>query len=132
MRKLKEKEKKLAKEVLRRLFYGEGYEKKEKPKKKILGNINFGIESPFFNINKRKMKKNFSEVISNEKDLFNKKFSELKGDKLGYMGYDGQPLKNYQKLKINILNTSYKPPSEFKLREEDKSKWMSPLDFKIY
>ena len=38
--------------------YGLGYEKKEKPKKKILGNINFGMESPFYNVNKKKMKKN--------------------------------------------------------------------------
>ena len=131
LKKLKEQERKIEKEVLRRLFFGEGYEKKEKPKKKILGNINFGIESPFYNINRKRIKKNFSEIMKEEKNLFKQKFSEHKGDKFGYVGYDGQPLKNYQKLKISILDTSYKPP-EFKLREENKSKWMSPLDFKIY
>ena len=36
IKKLKDKEKKIAKEILRRLFYGEGYEKKEKPIKKII------------------------------------------------------------------------------------------------
>ena len=132
IKKLKDKEKKIAKEILRRLFYGEGYEKKEKPIKKILGNIKFGIESPFFNANQKRIKKNFSGMMLEEKNLFKKKFNENKEGKFKYIEYDDQSMRNYQKLKINNLDTSYKPPSEFKLREEDKTKWMSPLDFKIY
>ena len=132
IKKLKDKEKKIAKEILRRLFYGEGYEKKEKPIKKILGNIKFGIESPFFNANQKRIKKSFSGMMSEEKNLFKKKFNENKEGKFKYIEYDDQSMRNYQKLKINNLDTSYKPPSEFKLREEDKTKWMSPLDFKIY
>lgn len=123
---------KIANEVLQRLFYGNGYVKKEKPKKKILGNYNFGIESPFYNVNSKRMKKNFSEINHNEKNLFKKMIKEHKGDKFGYIGYDGKPLKTYKKLKINLLNTSYKPISNFIVREENKNKWMSPLDFKIY
>ena len=132
IKKLKDKEKKIAKEILRRLFYGEGYEKKEKPIKKILGNIKFGIESPFFNANQTRIKKSFSGMMLEKKNLFKKKFNENKEGKFKYIEYDDQSMRNYQKLKINNLDASYKPPSEFKLREEDKTKWMSPLDFKIY
>ena len=131
-KKLPDINQKIAREVLRRLYYGFGYEKKEKPKKKILGNINFGMESPFYNVNKKKMKKNRSEINSKEKNLFKKVLKEHKGDKFGYIGYDGKPLKSYKTLNINLLNTSYKPISSFIVRDVDKNKWMSPMDFKMY
>ena len=131
-KKLPDINQKIAREVLRRLYYGLGYEKKEKPKKKILGNINFGMESPFYNVNKKKMKKNRSEINSKEKNLFKKVLKEHKGDKFGYIGYDGKPLKSYKTLNINLLNTSYKPISSFIVRDVDKNKWMSPMDFKMY
>ena len=35
---------KIAKEVLRRLYYSLGYEKREKPQKIIYGNFCFGID----------------------------------------------------------------------------------------
>ena len=124
--------KKVAKEVLGRLYYGYGYEKKEKPKKKIYGNFSFGIESPFYYVNSKKIKKSMSESNSKEKNISSRILKEHKGDKFGYVGYDGKPLKSYKNLKINVLNTSYKPMSKFILRKDDKKKWMSPLDFKMY
>ena len=123
---------KIAKEVLGRLYYGIGYEKKEKPKKKIYGNFSFGIDSPFYYVNSKKNKKSMSEPNSQEKNLNKRVLKEHKGDKFGYVGYDGKPLKSYKNFRINLLNTSYKPMSKFILRKEDKKKWMSPLDFKMY
>ena len=123
---------KVAKEVLGRLYYGYGYEKKEKPKKKIYGNFSFGIESPFYYVNSKKIKKSMSESNSKEKNISSRILKEHKGDKFGYVGYDGKPLKSYKNFKINVLNTSYKPMSKFILRKDDKKKWMSPLDFKMY
>ena len=123
---------KIAKEVLGRLYYGIGYEKKEKPKKKIYGNFSFGIDSPFYYVNSKKNKKNMSEPNSQEQNLNKRVLKEHKGDKFGYVGYDGKPLKSYKNFRINLLNTSYKPMSKFILRKEDRKKWMSPLDFKMY
>ena len=125
--------KKIAHEVLQRLYYGFGYKKKEKPVKKILGNIKFSIESPFFNPDSRRIKKNFSELNSKEKNLFNKKFKENIGDnKFGFLGLGEKPNKYNKKLRFNLSNNDFKPPIKFITREEDKNKWMSPLDFKIY
>ena len=117
---------KIAKEVLQRLYYGIGYEKKEKPKKKIIGNIQFSIESPYYNPNKKRMKKNFSDLNSLEKNLFNKKFEKSKIENYFSFG------KNNKKFNINLLNTSYKPPYKVIVRDVDKAKWMTPLDFSIY
>lgn len=117
---LPEINKKIADEVLQRLYYGFGYEKKEKPVKKILGNF------PFFN----SISKSIKQKIKN---IFNKKLKVIKKDKnINKLGYNGQPLKTNNKLKINLLNTSYKPIPKTIVRDEDKNKWMCPLDFKIY
>ena len=123
---------KIAKEVLGRLYYGLGYEKREKPQKKIYGNFCFGIDSPFYYVNSKKIKKSMSGPNSTEKNITKRVLKEHKGDKFGYVGYDGKPLKTYKNYKINLLNTSYKPMSIFILRKVDKKKWMSPLDFKMY
>ena len=123
---------KIAKEVLGRLYYGLGYEKREKPQKKIYGNFCFGIDSPFYYVNSKKIKKSMSGPNSTEKNITKRVLKEHKGDKFGYVGYDGKPLKTYKNYKINLLNTSYKPMSKFILRKVDKKKWMSPLDFKMY
>ena len=117
---------KIAKEVLQRLYYGIGYEKKEKPKKKIIGNIQFSIESPYYNPNAKRMKKNFSDLNALEKNLFNKKFEKSKIENYFSFG------KNNKKFNINLLNTSYKPPYKVIVRDVDKAKWMTPLDFSIY
>ena len=117
---------KIAKEVLQRLYYGIGYEKKEKPKKKIIGNIQFSIESPYYNPNTKRMKKNFSDLNALEKNLFNKKFEKTKIENYFSFG------KNNKKFNINLLNTSYKPPYKVIVRDVDKAKWMTPLDFSIY
>ena len=117
---------KIAKEVLQRLYYGIGYEKKEKPKKKIIGNIQFSIESPYYNPNTKRMKKNFSDLNTLEKNLFNKKFEKAKIENYFSFG------KNSKKFNINLLNTSYKPPYKVIVRDVDKAKWMTPLDFSIY
>ena len=47
-------------------------------------------------------------------------------------GYDGRPLKNYEKLKINVLNTKYKPTLKKIVRIDNKNKWISPVNFKFY
>ena len=118
---------KIAKEVLQRLYYGFGYEKKEKPIKKVIGTVKFSIESPFFYKNQKKMKKNISEINSKEKIFFNKKLKIDNED-----NKEGKPFMNNKKLKLNSLNNTYKPLSKVIIRNEDKSKWMCPLDFKIY
>ena len=124
---------KIANEVLQRLYYGFGYEKKEKPVKKILGNIKFSIQSPFFNSNSRKMMKNVSELNSKEKNIFNKKFKEnIRDNKIDVLGVEEKQNKYNKKLRMNFSNTNFKPALKVIIREEDKSKWMSPLDFKIY
>ena len=124
---------KIAGEVLRRLFYGVGYEKKEKSVKKIFGNFKFAIQSPFYYVNSKRDKKSMSELNSKEKNFFNKKLKGNLGDnKNGYFGIDDKVLKYNKNSRINLLNTSFKPSIKMIVREEDKSKWMSPLDFKMY
>jgi len=124
---------KIAGEVLKRLYYGVGYEKREKPVKKIFGNFKFAIESPFYYVNSKRDKKSMSEVNSKEKNFFNKRLKGNSGDnKIGYFGIDEKVLKYNKNSRINLLNTSFKPSIKIIVRDEDKSKWMSPLDFKIY
>ena len=73
------------------------------------------------------MKKNISEINSKEKIFFNKKLKIDNED-----NKEGKPFMNNKKLKLNSLNNTYKPLSKVIIRNEDKSKWMCPLDFKIY
>ena len=123
----------IASEVLKRLFYGVGYEKKEKPVKKNFGNFKFAIQSPFYYVNSKRDKKSMSELNSKEKNFFNKKLKGNFGDsKNGYFGIDEKVMKYNKNSRINLLNTSFKPSIKIIVREEDKSKWMSPLDFKMY
>ena len=125
----------LSYESIMKLFNGNSYVKRIKPEPKIYGNINFGIKSPFYNVNDKKI--NLSRPRNgkslSDKNLFNKNNSiSKKGDIYGYVGYDGKPLKNYEKLKINVLNTHYKPLNSYEFREEKKNRWVSPSDFKMY
>ena len=125
----------LSPESILKLFNGNSYVKKIKPIPKIYGNINFGIKSPFYNVHEKRTKinKTKSEKSFNGNKFFNKNNSVSgRGDIYGYVGYDGKPLKNYEKLRINVLDTHYKPISSFEFREDDKSRWMSPANFKFY
>ena len=131
--KLPEINNKIAKGVLKRLYYGIGYEKKEKPKKKFLGNVQFTIQSPFCYKNPKKMKKNISELNSNEKNFFHKKLKDINiGNKFGFIEFNENYFKDNKKFGINLLNTTYKPLAKVIVREENKNKWMCPLDFKMY
>ena len=126
----------LSHESIMKLFNGDSYVKRIKPEPKIYGNINFGIKCPFFNVNDKKIKlnKNKNNKSFSDKNLFNKNNSTSgQGDVYGYVGYDGKPLKNYEKLRINVLTTHYKPiSSSFVFREDNKNRWVSPSNFKMY
>lgn len=124
----------LSHESILKLFNGNSYVKKIKPLPKIVGNINFRIKSPFYNVNQKKIKINKSTNKRNSfsnKNLFNKK-NEENCDINGYIGYDGKPLKNYEKLRISVLDTHYNPISGFEFREIHKNRWLSPSNFKFY
>ena len=133
-RELEIKRRKISAESILKLFNGNSYVKKIKPLPKIYGNVNFGLKSPFYNVHERRRlnKIKNGKSLSN-KNIFNKNNSiNYKGDINGYIGYDGKPLKDYEKLKINVLDTHYKPISSFEFREDNKKKWVSPRNFKMY
>ena len=123
-------------ESILKLFNGNSYVKKIKPPPKIYGNINFGIKSPFYNVHQKKYKINKSTNKGksfSDKNLFNSiNGDSVKGDINGFVGYDGKPLKNYEKLRISVLDTHYNPISGFEYREDNKSRWLSPSNFKFY
>lgn len=116
-------------ESIMKLYNGSSYTRREKAKPKIYGNIKFGLKSPFYNVNDRKNKINSMKKL--KLNLFDKNENNAIGDRFGYVGYDGQPLKNYEKLRISVLDTHYKPISEFRYREDNKKKWVSPANFKF-
>ena len=102
-----------------KLYKGNSYVKQEKKIPKNLGYLNNGI-LPFFDSNENRFKLIKKNIINNKNkhNLF--------------VGYDGKPLKSYQKLRINVLDTHYNPIFNHKIREENKSKWLSPYSFKFY
>ena len=113
-------------ESIMKLYNGSSYTRRVKEKPKICTNIILGIKSPFYNVNDRKIKINSMKKLKNNR--FDRNINNV-GDRYGYVGYDGQPLKNYEKLRISVLDTHYKPISEFRYREDDKKKWVSPSNF---
>lgn len=115
-------------ESIMKLYNGSSYTRREKEKPKIYGNIKFGLKSPFYNVNDRKNKNSSMKKL---KGIHFDKNVAIVGDRYGYVGYDGKPLKNYEKLRISVLDTHYKPISEFKYREDNKKKWVSPTNFKF-
>lgn len=131
---MENKKRGLSHESILKLFNGNSYVRPVKPPKKIYGNFNFGIKSPFFSIHDKinKINKNRSEKSFDG----NHKLKYLNsvpnsGDINGYVGYDGKPLKNYEKLRISVLDTHYNP-SSFEYREDNKDRWVSPSNFKFY
>lgn len=114
-------------ESIMKLYNGSSYTRRVKEKPKVYGNIKFGLKSPFYNVNDRKNKINSMKKLKS--NHFDRNENNV-GDRYGYVGYDGQPLKNYEKLRISVLDTHYKPISEFKYREDNKKKWVSPSNFK--
>ena len=114
-----------------KLYNGSSYVKKIKELPKIKGNINFGLKSPFYNVNDYKKNKINSFKVLNSKNHHISR-NENNRDIYGYVGYDGLPLKSYEKLKISVLDTHYNPLSNFKLREINKQKWISTSNFKYY
>ena len=133
---MENKKRGLSHESILKLFNGNSYVRPVKPLPKIYGNFNFGLKSPFFSIHdkiNRKNKKNRSEKSFNSKNKINYLNSVPNcGDINGYVGYDGKPLKNYEKLRISVLDTHYKPISGFEYREDKKDRWVSPDNFKFY
>ena len=129
-KKLKNKNKKrgLSYESIMQLYRGSSYVKKVKELPKIIGNVNLGIKSPFYVISLKRKKNKYNYNTS--KSL---KFSRnYKNNIEEFVGYDGNPLKSYEKQKISVLDTHYNPNSKFKFREEDKNKWFCPANFKLY
>ena len=123
---IKNRKKGLNYESIMHLYRGSSYVKKVKEPPKILGNIDLGIKSPFYvvKLNKIKTKHNSKSLRFNGRNITNSID--------GYIGYDGNPLKSFEKLKINVLDTHYNPFSNIKYREIDKNKWVCPSNFKCY
>ena len=117
------KKKGLSYESIMRLVNGNSYIKKEKPLPKILGNAKIGMKLSFYNArNGKKYRINKTKSVNSidEKHL------------LRNIGYDGKPLKSYENLKISVLNTRYKPILTKIVRNDNKNKWISPVNFKFY
>jgi hypothetical protein len=127
--KLEKFKKGLSVESINKLYAGSRYLKKEKKMPKIKGNINFGIKPPFYNVHDKHKKYNSFKTIKNRRCLSRNNNS---GDVYGYVGYDGLPLKSYDKLRISVLDTHYNPFSNIKYRDENKNRWLSPSNFKLY
>lgn len=127
--KLEKKKRGLSYESLIKLYNGSSYIKKIKEFPKIKGNINFGLKNPFYNVHESMKNKNKSNKMINNHYLCR---NNDKGEFLGYIGYDGKPLKSYEKLRISVLDTHYNPFCNINYREENKKKWVSPSNFKYY
>jgi len=128
--KLKNKKRGLSFESIIKLYKGSSYVKKIKEFPKVKGNIQLRIKSPFYNINDKKKNK----INNSFKTLKNKKYISRNNNRNIFenIGYDGLPLKSYEKLRISVLDTHYNPFSNFKYREDNKQKWISPSNFKYY
>ena len=125
--KIKNRKKGLPFESVMKLYRGSSYVKKVKEFPKIQGNINLGIKSPFYSVNLKK-KKNVINKSRHSKFSRNDAHNSIET----YIGYDGNPLKSYEKQKISVLDTHYNPFSNIKYRVENKNKWLSPNNFKFY
>ena len=128
--KLNNRKRGLSYESIMQLYKGSSYVKKVKEFPKIVGNVNLGMKSPFYVVNlnrKKKTKFNTSKHLKFKRDDFynNNNIYE-------YIGYDGNPLKSYEKQKISVLDTHYNPFSNVKYRDENKNRWLSPSNFKLY
>jgi hypothetical protein len=125
---IKNRKRGLSYESIMQLYRGSSYVKKDKEFPKIIGNTKLGLKSPFYvvSLNKKKKKFNTSKKLTFDRKSLNIINTEV------YLGYDGNPLKNYEKLKINVLDTHYNPFSNVKYRDENKNKWFSPKNFKCY
>ena len=126
---LERNKKGLSVESIMKLYTGSSYIKKEKEKPIIKGNIIFGIKSPFYSVHDKHKKYNSFKTIKTRKSLSR---NNNNGDIYGFVGYDGLPLKSYDKFRINVLDTHYNPLSNYKYREDNKKKWLSPCNFKCY
>lgn len=127
--KIEKKKRGLSYERIMKLYNGSNYTKPIKEFPKIKGNFNFGMKCPFYNsFENKKNKINSIKLMKNKNHLSRNN----NGDINGYVGYDGSPLKSYEKLRISVLDTHYNPFSNIKYREDDKKKWISPSNFKLY
>ena len=115
-------------ESIMKLYKGSSYIKKVKDIPKIKGNINFGIKCPFYSLNNNK--KNKINIILKNKNYISRN-NNIR-DIFGYLDSDGQSLKSYEKLKISVLDTHYNPFCDYKYRQDNKNKWVSPSNFKCY
>ena len=124
----KNRKKGLSYESIMQLYQGSSYVKKVKEFPEIIGNKDLGMKSPFYvvNLHRKKNKNNTSKHIKFKSYDFNK------NNIGGYIGYDGNPLKSYEKQKISVLDTHYKPFSSVNYRDVNKNKWLCPNNFKLY
>ena len=125
--KIKNRKKGLPFESIMHLYRGSSYVKKVKEFPKIVGNVNLGLKSPFYSVNLKRKK---STINGSKNEKFSRNYVQNSVD--AYIGYDGNPLKSYEKQKISVLDTHYNPFSNVKYRIENKNKWLSPNTFKFY
>ena len=125
--KIKNRKKGLPFESIMHLYRGSSYVKKVKEFPKIVGNVNLGLKSPFYSVNLKRKK---STINKSKNEKFSRNYVQNSVD--AYIGYDGNPLKSYEKQKISVLDTHYNPFSNVKYRIENKNKWLSPNTFKFY
>jgi len=125
--KIKNRKKGLPFESIMHLYRGSSYVKKVKEFPKIVGNVNLGLKSPFYSVNLKRKK---STINKSKNEKFSRNYVQNSVDT--YIGYDGNPLKSYEKQKISVLDTHYNPFSNVKYRIENKNKWLSPNTFKFY
>ena len=129
MKKLERYKKGLSNERLKELVSGTNTKREKRIKKvNLKGVIDFGLKSPFpkaYDIHRKfnsvKTIKNKNKISRNDN---NKQIYE-------YIGYDGLPLKSYDKSRISVLDTHYNPVSASSIlsREDNKKKWISPSNF---
>lgn len=126
---MEKKKKGISYERIMKLYNGSSYTKRIRDFPKIKCNLNHGLRCPFYNSYAKKKNLINSLKLMKNKPNNNRNYD---GDINGYIGYDGLPLKNYEKLRISVLDTHYNPFSNIKYREDNKKKWMSPSNFKFY
>ena len=124
------KKKGISADSIEKLFRGDRYKKIMKPVKERLGDFYLGMSSPFYTVDKKnKMNKNHVFLSANRRK--NSKKILILNRNIN-SGERQQPLKDYNKLRINVLDTHYNPISNFLFRDVDKNKWVSPNNFKCY
>lgn len=107
----------LSLDSIQRLFNGIGPKKEEKKGLKINPNLDLGVSSPFsYPYEKKRNKKNKKENLQTEEGVYK---------------INKEELKDYMRTPIRVLDTHYQGLKDYEFRKDDKSKWVSPSNFKF-